>query len=469
MLMSVNRKRVSIFLLLCLIGHTLSFSCQRAATSVYSQEEPSSILKYRISEAFVGGLQQAVSIVNPTAHKITGGKLFIPLITNETALHYATLQNITSTIGQPAIFKDDSENTYAYWHDITVDSKTEIVIKMNYDVLSFSTRFLVNASRILLYSNGSDLYQRYTQPEEFVQADSPAIVSAAQNITENTNNVHEKAARIYDFVVKHVRYTAQDYERGALWALENRTGDCSEHSYLFVALCRAAGIPARIKTGFGFSLVGETTDNGHMWAEYYLEGYGWIPVDATWKLFDSLDFRHFSSLQSISELMPYSNVFFNYTSGPDEQYVEQKQSVSLKTSSPNAFDSFPIGNVTKTITRLKEARLILSITEIFSIQTLAVSTVETLQHSLDQSEIWLQEVVTVFQADRQAAQSRAAMAASNADEALGEALKLMILMVAMFVAALTLTVLVALVLLRRHRRTLNRDSQARETFLRSFR
>lgn len=54
-------------------------------------------------------------------------------------------------------------------------------------------------------------------------------------------------------------------------ALENRTGDCEEMAGVFTALCRAAGIPARL-----------VWIPNHVWSEFYLsdsEGKGhWIPV-----------------------------------------------------------------------------------------------------------------------------------------------------------------------------------------------
>ncbi len=457
--MPASRMLVSITLILCLTSAFSSHAGKGVTSSIRGQDRDSDILKYEISEAFVGCLQQKVLITNPTSHKIMGGELFIPLVTNKTALHYVALRNISSGIGQPTIFRDSSENTYACWRGITMDRNAEIAIGVDYDVLSFTTRFLINASKIPSYNNYSDLYKRYTQPEELVQSDNQAIALAAQNITGNTSSAHEKAARIYDFVTKRVHYAAQDYERGALWALENKTGDCSEYSYLFVALCRATGIPARIQTGFGFPLVGETLENGHMWAEYYLEEYGWTPVDATWKLFDQLDFRHFNSLQSISNIVPYSNIFLNYTSGPDEQDVEQKQSVLLKVCSSNAFSSFPLGNVTKAIAKLKETKFVLSLARAFGLNTLASSTAEMTQRRLVESEIQLQEVICTFQSDPQAAQSSATSAVTSADEALGRALELAACMVALFLAALVSAVVVVLFILKKHHhKTPNRNS-----------
>ena len=65
----------------------------------------------------------------------------------------------------------------------------------------------------------------------------------------------------------------------ALGVLKRMEGDCSEHTALFVALCRAAGIPARQVVGIGYS--DEIKAFGyHAWAEVYVGR--WVAMDPTW-------------------------------------------------------------------------------------------------------------------------------------------------------------------------------------------
>jgi hypothetical protein len=64
--------------------------------------------------------------------------------------------------------------------------------------------------------------------------------------------------------------------------LRTRVGDCNEHTVLFVALARAAGVPARTAVGLVY-LYGAF--HYHAWAEVYLDGPAgqgfWLPVDPT--------------------------------------------------------------------------------------------------------------------------------------------------------------------------------------------
>ena len=88
------------------------------------------------------------------------------------------------------------------------------------------------------------------------------------------------AADIFKWVSNNLRpsgYTPHD--RGALYALKNKTGDCTEYAFLFVALCRASGIPARGVSGYICDRSQILKPGAyHDWAEFYDGG--------TWKLAD---------------------------------------------------------------------------------------------------------------------------------------------------------------------------------------
>ena len=67
-----------------------------------------------------------------------------------------------------------------------------------------------------------------------------------------------------------------EYTQSAAEVLHSRKGDCDELSYLYISLCRAAGIPARFVGGF---LVEKAPKSyvAHVRTEFY-DGE-WVPVD----------------------------------------------------------------------------------------------------------------------------------------------------------------------------------------------
>jgi len=137
-----------------------------------------------------------------------------------------------------------------------------------------------------------DLVERYTTGQNYWEVESGRIKEKVQALTRPERTVAENARSIYEYVVAHLVYNAArvggDFERlGAVAALDSRDQAlCVEYADLFVTLCRAAGIPARVIDGFAYNddpeLFSASGDVLHSWAEVYLPGVGWWPVDPTW-------------------------------------------------------------------------------------------------------------------------------------------------------------------------------------------
>jgi transglutaminase-like putative cysteine protease len=124
----------------------------------------------------------------------------------------------------------------------------------------------------------------YLQPEPYCESDDPDIIQLAEQLTAPTPDVTVK--NIFQWVATHITYTGYlKQPRGARYALQYRKGDCTEFMYLFMALCRAAGIPAR---GVGGYVVTRNTilkpSEYHNWAEFYLDGV-WHLADPQRKVF----------------------------------------------------------------------------------------------------------------------------------------------------------------------------------------
>jgi hypothetical protein len=120
--------------------------------------------------------------------------------------------------------------------------------------------------------------QACLKPERFVEIEDPEFVRLAPSLG-GTSTV-AKAEAIFQWVRKNVAddgYSARD--RGALYALREKKGDCTEFMYLFVALCRRAQIPAR---GLGGYVCPKNTilrpTDYHNWAEFY-DGGQWQLAD----------------------------------------------------------------------------------------------------------------------------------------------------------------------------------------------
>ncbi|MFV1917624.1 MAG: transglutaminase family protein, partial [Patescibacteria group bacterium] len=171
----------------------------------------------------------------------------------------------------------------------------------------------------------------YLEPTQYWQADDPEIKQLAENL--------KTPQRIYDYVSRNLEY---DYRRvkpnakrlGAKEALNNPSSAiCMEFTDLFIALSRAAGIPAREINGYAYtenpdiqplSLVADVL---HSWPEYWdEERASWIPVDPTWAsttggvdYFTKLDLRHFTFvIHGESDTKPFSPGSYKLGTNPQK-------------------------------------------------------------------------------------------------------------------------------------------------------
>jgi len=123
----------------------------------------------------------------------------------------------------------------------------------------------------------------YVKTTAFIPTDGK-VKEVASRLTKNKKTIQEKARTVYDWVVEN---TYRDPEvRGCgigdvETTLAKKGGKCVDISSVFVAVSRAAGIPAREVFGLRLGEKGQTdiTNGYHCWAEFYLPGYGWVPVD----------------------------------------------------------------------------------------------------------------------------------------------------------------------------------------------
>lgn len=117
----------------------------------------------------------------------------------------------------------------------------------------------------------------YLAHERMIEKDHPLIQKLASNISgEDTLDTVKK---IYHFVPTYLSVDLSKIKGvGAAKTAETKKGMCIDYCDLFVALCRAKGIPARVTAGFKCDF---TVSPKHSWIEVYIEPYGWIDLDPT--------------------------------------------------------------------------------------------------------------------------------------------------------------------------------------------
>lgn len=134
------------------------------------------------------------------------------------------------------------------------------------------------AALVADYRSASETRTRFwseTRPEPLIESADPAIAALAQRVG-GIGRPEEKAERLLRWVHDSLRKRVTFGIPSARQVLRSRSGDCNEHTQLYVALARARGIPARIAAGFVHI---DGRFYYHAWPEIWLNG--WVAVDPT--------------------------------------------------------------------------------------------------------------------------------------------------------------------------------------------
>ncbi|MEU7902381.1 DUF3488 and transglutaminase-like domain-containing protein [Actinoplanes sp. NPDC049118] len=122
----------------------------------------------------------------------------------------------------------------------------------------------------------------------------PKVEALVAGLIKNQRTEYDKVSAIYRYFSRDNGFTyslqTADPQAGksAISAfLEGKAGYCQQYAAAMAWMVREAGIPARVAFGFtrGSTRDGDayvlTNRNAHAWTEVYLEGFGWVPFDAT--------------------------------------------------------------------------------------------------------------------------------------------------------------------------------------------
>lgn len=201
----------------------------------------------------------------------------------------------------------DNDGNYLAWFRLNRGQKLDVKV--------FGSAKLYTSSKVKNPFLDESLKKKYTESNKYWEKDNPQIINKLNEILGDNASVdtETKARLIFRFVVNYLKYDPSrlkdsSMERlGAVTVLANpNSAVCMEFTDLFIALSRAAGIPARELNGYAYTAnavlrpLSLTKDVLHAWPEYWDDRRGWVMVDPTWEnttggvdYFSKLDLNHF--------------------------------------------------------------------------------------------------------------------------------------------------------------------------------
>ncbi len=264
----LSRKWLPAILLLAVLPLVAaSPGCQKAAA------------KYSSTELVVPQQKQGVVTFDITIDVPEGAddvRLWLPYPTSN---QYQTIEdvNIEGNFDSSGVYREAEHGTlslYAEWNEPSADAR-----------LTYS--FKITRKEIIMknFPKGEGAIpvdvEKYLLPTSLGPT-VDGIKDTAVEITRGEKTILGKATAIYDYIVENGERdpTIIGCGTGDVEALlENLSGKCADISPVFVALARSVGVPAREIYGTRIAKDGDISGAYHCRAEFYLPGYGWVPVD----------------------------------------------------------------------------------------------------------------------------------------------------------------------------------------------
>jgi len=118
------------------------------------------------------------------------------------------------------------------------------------------------------------------------------IAELVAEVTADAQTPYDKVVLIRDFLEENYLYTdsppltPSEADATVYFLKVSKQADCRLFATAMAMMCRLAGVPARVATGYatgeydarqGLYLV--RGEDAHAWAEVYFPGYGWVPFD----------------------------------------------------------------------------------------------------------------------------------------------------------------------------------------------
>ncbi len=209
----------------------------------------------------------------------------------------------------------------------------------NFMIHVYETQTHINPVKLEKYEGmNPKLYAKATKADRCVPSDAPEVRALLFKIIKNERNPYAIASLVYQYMLSAFTLSEKDAAAASdpLDLVRSGSGDAYDFAVIFTALLRAAGIPALPDSGI--LIHSDLKTQNHWWSEFYLHGFGWVPVDPalgagleyrSWHkgldtaayYFGNLDAQHVLFSRGWNEIKP---------SSPQNKIIERSKTFALQ-------------------------------------------------------------------------------------------------------------------------------------------
>jgi transglutaminase-like putative cysteine protease len=183
---------------------------------------------------------------------------------------------VKDLVEEPKAFNANAHGSVLFrFQDLVAGQNPTVNLSWLVETYSVETR--IDPDRIRIPATPGPLSLVYTGADALIPADAPEVVALASKITSGEKNPWRAAKLVYGWLVHNLAWRETRETRRALASLNSRTSDSWNYALAATALLRAAGVPSIPVAGLLVDPSRRTAR--HSWVEFYVEGFGWVPMD----------------------------------------------------------------------------------------------------------------------------------------------------------------------------------------------
>lgn len=143
-------------------------------------------------------------------------------------------------------------------------------------------------------------YEKFLQPDMIVRSDDAEVLNLAKTFIGKEKNPYKRAKLVYNYMIDNYKILNElrsnsDSNGESYNLFKEKSGDAYDFATGFTALLRACNIPAVPVAGI--LVDADKKAQNHWWTEFYIEDFGWIPVDVS--LAAGLEYKGFGAVEDL--------------------------------------------------------------------------------------------------------------------------------------------------------------------------
>ncbi|WP_407428849.1 transglutaminase domain-containing protein [Treponema sp.] len=217
-------------------------------------------------------------------------------------ISWQPMVELTEYSPQPIIM--DYKNTIIHQLELQKSSSQAKKFKFSHTfvILTYNIQTQINENLIKPYSQSQKervLHKNAVCQNALIQCENEKVINLAKQIVGKEVNPYKQAKLIYDYLLQNYKIlnSLRKADENPLDLIKDKKGDAYDFAIFYTTLLRSIKIPAAPMAGI--LVDSEMKAKSHWWVEFYIEDFGWIPVDIALAM--GLEYKPFRTVENLQD------------------------------------------------------------------------------------------------------------------------------------------------------------------------